>query len=300
MFKQQEKGRRRTWVLLASVALFAFTAALGWAQSTHPQPASQPSNQSLADQIQELREQINRLEQTLRQSGGVPAGPSSPAGGSAPSAGGSSKGGMAGMSKGEMAGMPMGEKGGMPMQEMGKRMQEMGMTMQGMGMNMERMGMGEMGGMAGSSSTASGTGAMGSMSGSQPNSRQSSARSALPGFPGASHLYHIGSTGFFLDHPEHITLTVEQQTRLNQIKEKTTLDNAAAQRRIDEAEQKLWSLTAADQPDQTGIDGQVREIERLRADQRLAYIRGVGEAAQVLTEQQRQALLGKVPMKASN
>ena len=31
--------------------------------------------------------------------------------------------------------------------------------------------------------------------------------SALPGFPGSSHLYHIGSTGFFLDHPTHITLT---------------------------------------------------------------------------------------------
>ncbi|MBX9737491.1 MAG: hypothetical protein K2X32_11250, partial [Phycisphaerales bacterium] len=27
--------------------------------------------------------------------------------------------------------------------------------------------------------------------------------SALPGFPGASHIYHIGATGFFLDHPEH-------------------------------------------------------------------------------------------------
>ena len=25
---------------------------------------------------------------------------------------------------------------------------------------------------------------------------------ALPAFPGTSHIYHIGATGFFLDHPE--------------------------------------------------------------------------------------------------
>ena len=36
--------------------------------------------------------------------------------------------------------------------------------------------------------------------------------SALPGFPGQSHLYHIGATGFFLDHPEHITDKVVRAT----------------------------------------------------------------------------------------
>ena len=40
-------------------------------------------------------------------------------------------------------------------------------------------------------------------------------QSALPGFLGASHLYHIGATGFFLDHPQHIALTLEQQAGLN-------------------------------------------------------------------------------------
>ena len=48
-------------------------------------------------------------------------------------------------------------------------------------------------------------------------------QSALPGFPGASHLYHIGATGFFLDHPEHITLSADQQVALNKIKDQALL-----------------------------------------------------------------------------
>ena len=34
--------------------------------------------------------------------------------------------------------------------------------------------------------------------------------SAMPGVPGVSSLYHIGATEFFLNHPEHITLTTKQ------------------------------------------------------------------------------------------
>jgi hypothetical protein len=73
--------------------------------------------------------------------------------------------------------------------------------------------------------------------------------SALPGFPGASHLYHIGATGFYLDHPQHIALSTEQQMRLNQIKQQAALNKASASRSVEEAEQDLWMLTAADQPD---------------------------------------------------
>ena len=40
-------------------------------------------------------------------------------------------------------------------------------------------------------------------------------QSALPGFPGASHLYDLGATGFFLDHKTHIALTIQQQGALN-------------------------------------------------------------------------------------
>jgi Spy/CpxP family protein refolding chaperone len=121
---------------------------------------------------------------------------------------------------------------------------------------------------------------------------------ALPGFPGASHVYHIGATGFFLDHPEHVTLTTKQQTALNGLKEKALLEKSTFQRKIEEAEQELWTLTASDQPDAAKIEAKVREVEKLRGDQRLAFIRAVGEAAKVLTDEQRKALLGQAADKA--
>ncbi len=37
----------------------------------------------------------------------------------------------------------------------------------------------------------------------------------------------------------------------------------------------------------------MKEIEKLRGDQRLAFIRAVGEAAKILTDEQRTALLGQ-------
>jgi len=119
--------------------------------------------------------------------------------------------------------------------------------------------------------------------------------SALPGFPGASHIYHIGATGFFLDHPEHITLTLEQQTVLSQKKEQALLQQAQFKRRVEEAEQELWVLTAADQPDAAAIDTKVQQIAKLQGDQRIAFIRACGEAATVLTDEQRKQLTGMLP-----
>lgn len=116
--------------------------------------------------------------------------------------------------------------------------------------------------------------------------------SSLPGFPGASHIYHIGATGFFLDHPDHMTLDTTQQQELNRLKQGALLAKASTQRKINEAEQQLWQLTAADQPDAEQIKAKVEEIANLRGQQRLDFIRAVGEAAQVLTDEQRQILLG--------
>jgi hypothetical protein len=115
----------------------------------------------------------------------------------------------------------------------------------------------------------------------------------LPGIPGASHLHHVGSTDFFLDHPQHITLSIEQKKKLNQIKELARLNKASANRKVQEAEQQLWKLTAVKQPDTAQIETKVREIEKLHVAQRLAFIRSVGEAAKVLTEEQTKILLGK-------
>lgn len=153
----------------------------------------------------------------------------------------------------------------------------------GMGMGMCMECMGEMGGMGG----ASAPGGMPGMAAVPPN--------ALPGFPGASHLYHVGADGFFLNHPQHIQLSTEQRTRLGRIREKALLDRATAQRRIEEAEQQLFVLTGSDQPDMRKIEAQARAIEELRVQRRLGYIRAVGEAAQVLTDPQRRAVLGTAP-----
>ena len=115
---------------------------------------------------------------------------------------------------------------------------------------------------------------------------------SLPGFPGISHLYHIGAEGLFLNHVEHITLSADQRRKLNKIKEKALLDGSSHERKVEEAEQELWELTASDTPNAAAIEAKVREIEKLRGDQRLAFIRAVGEAAKVLTDDQRRALAG--------
>ena len=119
--------------------------------------------------------------------------------------------------------------------------------------------------------------------------------SALPGFPGASHVYHIGATGFFLDHPQHITLTTDQQVGLNKIKDQALLAKRTADRTIEQAEQELGILTGADQPDAAKVEAKVRDIAKMAGDQRLAFIRAVGEAAKLLTADQRKILAGFAP-----
>ena len=152
--------------------------------------------------------------------------------------------------------------------------------------------MGEMGGMP--SGEEMGMCCMGEMGGMTKGMKRSGMRSSsmMPGQPGASHLYHIGSTGFFLNHAKHIALTPEQKMTLNRLKEKALLDRTTAQRRMGQAEQDLYILTGADQPDTAKIQAKVAEIEKLRTDQRMTFIRAVSEAVNVLTHDQHQALLG--------
>ena len=317
---------RQRWVVTTAVGALALGswATTGSAQSStdassQPRRAQgagpQAQDQTLAKQLDELRAQVARLQAELEQQRqgsssaalGVPAG--------APSGGGLSD--QPGMRMGEM-GMRMGEMG-MRMGEMGMRMGEMGAMSSGggmmemhkgeMGMPPEGMKMGEMGatppsstggapttgGMrmggapsSGGAQTGAGTGGM-RMGG--PPARPGRSTSALPGVPGASHLYHIGSTGFFLDQPQ-ITLTTEQQGALNRIKERALLERSTAERTIEQAEQELWTLTGADQPDATKVQAKLKEIEQLRTNQRMAFIRAVGEASNVLTPEQRNIVLG--------
>lgn len=120
--------------------------------------------------------------------------------------------------------------------------------------------------------------------------------SALPGFPGASHLYHVGSTGFFLDYADKLGLSVEQRSGLNAIKQRALSAQAMAERKVAEAEEALWTLTAAEQPDAAAIESKVREIEKLRSDQRLTLIRAVGDAGKLLTADQQKMVHGLMPM----
>ncbi len=122
--------------------------------------------------------------------------------------------------------------------------------------------------------------------------REMKMASSLPGSPGVSHLYHIGATGFFLNHSEHITLSTKQQAALNVVKQKALLSKFTAQRKIDQAEQELWELTGADELDVTEIQAKVQIIEKLRGEQRMTFIQTVAEAAKLLTDEQRQMLLG--------
>lgn len=169
--------------------------------------------------------------------------------------------------------------------------------------------MGKMGGAAASQPAAPMSGTTGAMSGGMsgmccmgsmgkaPGMGGAMAMpSALPGFPGASHLYHVGASGFFVDYAEKISLTIEQSTALNAIKQRSLVDQSASQRKAEEAEQALWMLTAADQPDAAAIEAKVREIEKIKSDARLAFIRAVGDAANLLTAEQRKMVLGMAPM----
>jgi Spy/CpxP family protein refolding chaperone len=281
---------------------------------------------AVADQLADLRAKMQRLEATIQQqsgssSGAMPmsgmsgmgagakpmqgkmAGMSGMGAGNPPSSGapGAMKpaGGMVGMGgMGGSASPPSGEMGmmGMMTERMMGMMDKMmggmgggarpagapmGGAAPGAGMGMMDMDKMEMMGMVG------GTGGKGGSSMAMP--------SALPGFPGASHLYHVGATGFFLDHPECIELSTEQQMKLNQIKEQAALNKASASRSVQEAEQDLWTLTAADQPDNAQIEAKVAEIEKLKGDARLRFISTIGDAANILNDEQRKSLTGFAP-----
>ncbi len=164
--------------------------------------------------------------------------------------------------------------------------------MMGMDKMMGGMGQGGMGG-GGMMGMDKMMGAMGMAPGA---GSQMAMASALPGFPGASHLYHVGSTGFFLDYADKLGLSVEQRSGLNAIKQRALSAQAMAERKVAEAEEALWTLTAAEQPDAAAIESKVREIEKLRSDQRLTLIRAVGDAGKLLTADQQKMVHGLMPM----
>lgn len=134
-------------------------------------------------------------------------------------------------------------------------------------------------------------GMMGPMMGQMPSNQGSGQSAELPGFPGSSHIYHMGAKGFFLDYSGTIDLSSEQTSRLEKIKDRAQQSQASFNQKIKKAEEELWLLTASDRPDIKSIEAKVKAIEALRGEKRINFIRDVGEAAGVLSEEQRTVLL---------
>jgi Spy/CpxP family protein refolding chaperone len=262
------------WALLISPVL-----AQSADQHKHGDESPATATSDLGTELRQLQGKVAELEAALVTQHGQKYGADGPSGG----------GTMKSMKK--MGGLGMEKMGGMKGMSQDSDSQMSGMEMGMMGQGMRGMGMMSM--MKGKK----GMMGMGMMGMNPAMSSDSMAGmnmpSALPGFPGASHLYHIGETGFFLDHPEHITLTDAQQKKLNSIKESSLLATSTAERKIAEAEQDLWKLTAFAEPDIKKIEAKAKEIAQLQVATRIAFIRSVGEAANVLSKEQRHTLVGE-------
>ncbi len=297
----------RAVIVSLAIASGMMLPAVSRAQDAHQHDESKDDLTKIVD---ELRRKVAKLEAALERdhTGRAPAerrdGASQGHGSGTMGGMGGTMGGSGGM--GGMGGMGR-DSGGMGM--MGGKMGGSG-GMGGMGGDSGGMGMmrGKMGGSGGMGGMGRGSGGMGMMGGMMGGSggmghgmmgrmgRMGQGTmptpSALPGFPGASHIYHVGSTGFFLDHAEHLGLDDAQIATLAKIKEKALLENATFERKIEEGEQELWVLTAADSPDASKIEKKIDEVADLAKKKRLSFIRAVGEAAQTLTERQRKTVTG--------
>ncbi len=257
--------------------------------TTQHNPSTQPDSSSLTAQLAELRAAMAKLESSLNAehtsknasdgSQNVAVGMKMMRMGMDMMGGGKKSSGMSmGMmkKKSKSGGMGMMSGGGIKMGNDQQTTGSMGMGKnKGMGMGKKMMGMKMMGDMGASvDKTAHDV-------------------SALPGFPGASHIYHIGATGFFVDHADHLELSEEQLKTLNTIREGETLKQSSVGRQIDELEQELWVLTSADQPNAAGIEEKIREIGTLTAEKRISFIRSVGRAAITLSKDQIGRLKGE-------
>ena len=272
------------------------------------QPAAETAtgDSALANQLSALRDKVAKMERVSGQeksmaadSGGMPMSEKDPATNKTAMKGtGKDMGMMGGKGKMKMGADAM--SGGAQEADSGGMGKMSGMGGMGM-MKRDKMKMDKMGGMSGMTGMGmmqmdkmkmAGMMGMSPMSGGM---QGMASNSALPGFPGASHLYHLGATGFFLDHETHIALTTEQTAALNKIKEQNALATGTSNRLVEQAEQELWQLTSTDQPDIAAIEAKAAEISKIEVEKRVAFIRAVGEAAKLLTEDQRKSLTGFAP-----
>ena len=98
--------------------------------------------------------------------------------------------------------------------------------------------------------------------------------------------------GFALRHRQELSLTPQQVETLKKLgmDSRRAAIRAAADRKV--AQLDLVSLRQSDPVDMGKVEAKVREIERLRADSRLAAIRTDEQAKAQLTPEQREKLKG--------
>ena len=103
---------------------------------------------------------------------------------------------------------------------------------------------------------------------------------------------------FILDHREQLALTPEQATRLETLRQEFTRESIRRDADLRIAEMDLTALLGQSPLDQAKVEAKIRELEKLRADLRIARIRTLEQGRAVLTPEQRtklQALLGTAP-----
>jgi hypothetical protein len=270
-------------------------------------------NQDLVREILALRDKVAQMEARAKELGwmGAKKGMGMGMGAKKGMGMGAKKGMGMGMGAKKGMGMGMGAKKGMGMGMGAKKGMGMGMgAKKGMGMGakqgMAKMGrMAKMGAMArknamGKMGMAKDMAKMGAGGASQSRGATAAesatnliAASSEPGLPGVSHALHVGATGFFLDHAEHLQLTAPQAKQLAKIQQASALAKSTFDRRLAEAEQQLWSLTGAETPSLDAIRRQTKTIADLGAEKRMAFIQSVVKAVEVLTPSQHKLLLGE-------
>ena len=95
---------------------------------------------------------------------------------------------------------------------------------------------------------------------------------------------------YMLSHREELKLTPEQVKKLEGLRSDFERDARKNQDDLRAAEKSLDDLTRSDSVDLKQAEAKLREVERLRADQRIARIRAVEQGKSVLSQEQRDRL----------
>ena len=95
---------------------------------------------------------------------------------------------------------------------------------------------------------------------------------------------------YMLSHREQLGLSPEQVRKLEGVRSDFERDARKNDDDLRRAERSLDDLQKADSVDLKQAEAKVREIERLRADQRIARIRAIEQGKGILTQEQRNRL----------